>query len=212
MSSDPSSWKEAKAEIAPGPIWSFTRGYKVNEAGRHENEEQFRAFQYYLNNGGQRTLESTAEFCDKNPNTIAKWAKTYNWDRRCAAYDKKQMAITFKQANKTERYNQRKAIQEFRQANEEQARQMMDVSADLMNIIQQRIAKAQAEGEDIPMALVSGLMRAAANISDTGRQSWATALGVGQLMDVVDQELEEVQVEIINEAEDEAYDIPLDEE
>lgn len=211
MTSDPSSWKEVKAEVAAGPIWSFTRGYKVNIAGRHENEEQFRAFQFYLNNGGNRTLENTAEFCDRDPQTISQWAKKYNWDRRCAAYDKKQMAITFKEASRAERTQQRKAIQEFREANETQARQMMEVSSDLMNIIQQRIAKAAAEGEDIPMGLVSGLMRAAANISDSGRQSWATALGVGQLMEVVDQELEEVQVEILNEDEDEAYDIPLDE-
>ena len=212
MSSDPSSWKEAKAQVAPGPIWAFTRGYKVYQAGRHENEEQYRAFQFYLNSGGRRTYEETASFMDKEPATISKWANTYNWDRRCAAYDKKQMALTFKEANKIERQNQRRAIQEFREANETQARQMMEVSADLMTIIQARIAKAQAEGEDIPMNLVSGLMRAAANISDTGRQSWATALGVGQLMDVVDQELEEVQVEVLNESDDEAYDIPLDED
>jgi hypothetical protein len=212
VSSDPSSWREYKAPVAPGPIWSFTRGYRVNEAGRHENEEQFRAFQFYLNSGGSRTLESTASFCDKGPQTISDWSKKYNWDRRCAAYDKKQMAITFKEANKIERQNQRRAIQEFRDANEEQARQMMEVSSDLMTIIQARIQKAAAEGEDIPMGLVSGLMRAAANISDSGRQSWATALGVGQLMEVVDQELEEVQVEILNEEEeDEAYQIPLDE-
>ena len=212
VSSDPSSWKEAKAEVAPGPIWSFTRGYKVNEAGIHENEEQFRAFQFYLNSSSNRTLTSTAEFIGRKQETVAGWAKKYNWDRRCAAFDKKQMALTFRQANKVERQNQRKAIQEFRQANEEQARQMMEVSSDLMSIIQSRIAKAQSEGEDIPMALVSGLMRAAANISDTGRQSWATALGVGQLMEVVDNELEEVQIEVLEEADDEAYDIPLDED
>ena len=55
------------------------------------------------------------------------------------------------------------------------------------------------------------MVMAAANISDSGRQSWATALGVGQLMQVVDQELEEVQVEILNEEDDEAYDIPVEE-
>ena len=212
MSSDPSSWREYKAPVAPGPIWSFTRGYKVAEAGRHENEEQFRAFQFHLNCNGHRSYEQTAEFVGRNPQTIMKWADTYNWDRRCAAFDKKQMALTFREASKIERKNQRRAIQEFRDANEEQARQMMEVSADLMTIIQARIAKAQSEGEDIPMSLVSGLMRAAANISDTGRQSWATALGVNQLMEVVDQELEEVQVEVINEEEDEAYEIPLDED
>ena len=88
---------------------------------------------------------------------------------------------------------------------------MMEVSADLMAIIQKRIIQADAEGENIPMGLLSGLMRAAANISDSGRQSWATALGVGQLMQVVDQELEEVQVEIMDEDQDEAYDIPIEE-
>ena len=212
MSSDPNSWKEVKAKVAPGPIWSFTRGYKVNEAGRHENEEQYRAFQFHLNSGGNRSLDATAEFIGKGRDAVKVWADRYNWDRRCAAWDKKQIALTFKEANKLERSRQRRAIQEFRDTNEEQARQMMEVSADLMTIIQARIAKAQAEDEDIPLALVSGLMRAAANISDTGRQSWATALGVGQLMEVVDTELEEVQVEVLNEAEDEAYDIPLDED
>ena len=51
-------------------------------------------------------------------------------------------------------------------------------------------------------------MRAAANISDTGRQAWATSLGVNELMQVVDQELEEVQV---SEVDEDIYDIPLDE-
>ena len=68
---------------------------------------------------------------------------------------------------------------------------MMDVSNDLMNIIQRRIAKAEEEDENIPMGLLSGLMRAASQISDTGRQAWATSLGVSELMQVVDQELEE---------------------
>ena len=89
---------------------------------------------------------------------------------------------------------------------------MMEVSGDLMGIIQKRLIQAEAEGENIPMGLISGLMRAAANISDSGRQSWATALGVGQLMEVVETELEEVQVQVLEESDDEAYDIPLDEE
>ena len=49
-------------------------------------------------------------------------------------------------------------------------------------------------------------------MSDSGRQAWATSLGVGQLMEVVDTELEEVQVEVINEEIDDAYQIPLDED
>jgi hypothetical protein len=209
MSSDPSSWREVKAKVAPGPIWAFTRGYKVDKAGRHENSEQYRAFQFYMNSGGNRSISATAEFMGKHENSLLMWSKRYNWDRRVAAYDKQQLAIAFKEANKIERNKHRDAIKEFRQANEDQAKLMMDVSSDLMNIIQKRIAKAEAEGEDIPMGLVSGLMRAAANISDSGRQAWATSLGVNELMHVVEQELEESREEL---QEVDVYEIPLDED
>lgn len=150
----------------------------------------------------------TAEACGNGAATVTKWYETYEWAKRCAAWDKQQMAITFKEANAAERKRHRQNIQEFRQANEDQARMMMDVSNDLMNIIQRRIAKAEEEDENIPMGLLSGLMRAASQISDTGRQAWATSLGVSELMQVVDQELEEAaSVEDVD-----IYEIPLDED
>lgn len=204
----PNEWKPEKPK-RDGNIWEFRRGYKVNEAGRHESNDQFKAFQTYLM--GARSFEACGEIVHSNPSTLRGWAKKYNWDKRCAKWDAKQVAITVREADKIERKRQRDSIEEYRKANEDQARMMMDVSGDLMAIIQKRIAKAEVEEEAIPMGLLSGLMRAAANISDSGRQSWASALGVGQLMEVVDQELEEVQVEIIDEEVDEAYQIPLDE-
>ena len=204
-------WKEAKPPYNPGPIWVFQRGYRVNEAGRHENQEQFRAFQFYLNSGSHRDLAQTAEYIEMTTATMSAWANKYNWDRRCAAYDKKEIALAFRESNKLERKRQRQAISDFRQANEDQARQMMDVSTDLVSMIQKRIEKANDEGEDIPLHLVSGLLRAASNMSDSGRQAWATSLGVSQLMEVVDNELEVVQVEVLNEDEDDAYDIPIEE-
>ena len=202
-------WKEAKGKARGRntKIWEYQRGYKVYEAGRHEDEKAFRAFQHYLNSAGARSISNTSEACGNAAATVAKWYDTYQWARRCAAWDKQQMAITFKEANKLERKRHRQNIQEFRQANEDQARMMMDVSNDLMKIIQNRIAEADAEGEKIPMGLLSGLMRAATQMSDTGRQAWATSLGVSELMQVVDQELEEAaSVEEVD-----VYEIPLDE-
>ena len=213
MTSDPNSWKEVKAEVAPGPIWAFTRGYRVRDAGRHENQEQYRAFMHYLNCGKHRDLTSTAGYAEVTPSTINNWAKKYAWDRRVAAYDRKEMALVFEESQKLERQRQRKAIDDFRKTNEDQARDMMNVSSDIVRIIQKRLMQAEKEGEAIPMGLVSGLLRAASNMSDSGRQAWATSLGVGQLMEVVDTELEEVQVDIIDgEETDEAYEIPLDED
>ncbi len=211
MTSDTNSWKEWKPEVKRDRlIWEFQRGYKVNEAGQHESTEQFKAFQTYLH--GVRTFDAVSEVTGNSSAALSKWAKKYNWERRCASWDTKEMAITMKEANKIERRRQRDSIEEYRKANEDQAKMMMEVSGDLMGIIQKRLIQAEAEGENIPLGLISGLMRAAANISDSGRQSWATALGVGQLMAVVETELEEVQVQVLEESDDEAYDIPLDEE
>lgn len=201
-------WKEVKLKRGGNrKIWEFQRGYNVNKAGKHEDEKAFRAFQHYLNSGGARSMIGTAEACGNGAATVTKWYETYEWAKRCAAWDKQQMAITFKEANAAERKRHRQNIQEFRQANEDQARMMMDVSNDLMNIIQRRIAKAEEQDENIPMGLLSGLMRAASQISDTGRQAWATSLGVSELMQVVDQELEEAA----NVEEVDVYEIPLDE-
>ena len=203
--------KEWKPEVKRDRnIWEFQRGYHVYAAGQHENNDQFNAFQVFLH--GKRSWEAVSEETGHSTTAISKWAKKYEWERRAASWDTKKMALAVKEANKIERKRQRDSIEEYRKANEEQAKMMMETSADLMNIIQKRIIKAEAEGENIPMGLISGLMRAAANISDSGRQSWASALGVGQLMAVVDQELEEVQVEIMDEDVDEAYQIPLDED
>ena len=211
MNNDTSSWKEWKPDVKRDRlIWEFQRGYKVNEAGQHESSTQYKAFQAYLH--GVRSYDGCAEVTDHAPETLRKWGRKYNWDRRCASWDTKEMAITIKEANKVERKRQRESIEEYRKANEDQAKMMMEVSGDLMGIIQKRLIQAQDEGENIPLGLISGLMRAAANISDSGRQSWATALGVGQLMEVVETELEEVQVQVLEESDDEAYSIPLDEE
>ena len=208
--SEQKEFKEWKPEVKRDRnIWEFQRGYHVYAAGQHENNDQFNAFQLFLH--GKRSLSAVADEGGHATESVSKWAKKYNWEKRCAAYDSKKMALAMREANKIERRRQRDSIEEYRKANEEQAKMMMETSADLMAIIQKRIIKAEAEGEDIPMGLISGLMRAAANISDSGRQSWATALGVGQLMTVVDQELEEVQVEIMDESQDEAYDIPIEE-
>lgn len=208
MTSDPSSWPEAKPEYNPGPIYGFRRGYRVSVAGRHETDKEFRAFQTYMNLGSGRSYVAVAEICEMSANTIQDWADRWEWQKRAAKWDQKQLTTAFKEANKIERVKHRQSIEKFRASQQEQAEKFVAVSNDLMAVIQKRIEKADAEGEEIPMALVSGLMRAAANISEQGRQAWATSLGVNELMQVVEQELEQVNVQDVTE---DIYDIPLDE-
>jgi dihydroxyacetone kinase-like predicted kinase len=160
-----------------------------------------------MNMGAGRSYVATAEVAEVSENTIQEWAKKYEWQRRAAHHDKTQMTLALRDASKIERRKHRDSIEKFRATQQEQAEKFTAVSNDLLAIIQKRIEKADAEGEDIPMGLVSGLMRAAANISEQGRQAWATSLGVNELMQVVDQELEQVNVEDVTDIDE----IPLDE-
>lgn len=208
MSSDPSSWPEAKPDYNPGPIYGFRRGYRVNSAGRHENDKEYRAFQTYMNLGSGRSYAGVSDICEVSEVTVQSWADRWEWQRRAAKWDQKQLTAAFKEANKIERAKHRQSIEQFRKTQQDQAEKFTSVSQNLIDVINKRIEQAIEKEEEIPMGLVSGLMRAAANISEQGRQAWATSLGINELMAVVDQELEQVNVQDITE---DIYEIPLDE-
>jgi hypothetical protein len=126
-----------------------------------------------------------------------------------AQWDKEQVALTWKKAERIREQQHRKSIVEFRDASERQARMMMECSEDLLAILTKRIKDAQVSGEQIPMGIVSNLLRATANVSEQSRQAWAASLGIDDMLQLVDQELENVNVEEINENDDDI--IVLDE-
>lgn len=203
-------WPEAqKPKGESGPIYGFRRGYKVREAGIHENADQYACFQAFLKMQGERSFANVSSLTGHSGTAISKWSEQFNWQKRAAAYDREQMAIVWRQADKLQRNKHKEAIVEFREASENQAKMMMQVSEDLLRVLQKRITDADNNGEEVPMALVSGLLRAAANINEQSRQSWATALGVNEMMDLVEAEIEKVDVEDVTDVD--AYDIPLDE-
>lgn len=194
-------WREAeRPKGEPGPIWGFRRGYRVREAGIHENSDQFAAFQQYLRLSGNRTFSELSKITGNSEQALSKWCDKFQWQRRAASWDQEQVALVWKEADKLKRNAHREAIVEFRDAAERQARMMSRVSEDLVRVIGKRIEKAEQEGEEIPMSLISGLMRAAANINEQSRQSWASSLGITEMMEVVDSEIEKVRVEELDSA------------
>lgn len=162
---------------------------------RHESTDQYAAFQEFLRMPKPRSATKLGKMLGYTPSTVFRWAKIYNWDERAAAWDKHEIEKFHAEETRLNKQRHREAIQEFRDAAEKQAKDMMEVSQDLTAIIANRIKTAEAVGEEIPMNLVAGLLRATANISEQGRQAWAAAIGVDQLMEVVDVELQAAERE-----------------
>jgi hypothetical protein len=203
-------WREAKPPKGePGPIYGFRRGYEVAKAGRHETADQFTVFQKFLLLQGDRSFINLEEVTGIRANTLAKWSKMWQWQKRAAAYDKSQMAIVWSEAEKLQRNAHRDAVLEFRESSERQARMMAKVSEDLLRMVGRRIHQAEQEGEEVPMSIVSNLLRSAASVSEQSRQSWGNALGINEMMEMVEQEMEKIQIEDVTDVD--AYDIPLDE-
>jgi hypothetical protein len=126
---------------------------------------------------------------------LTRWADKFNWERRAAAWHKDELSITLRQADKLKRDSHKEAIAEFRNSSERQARMMSRVSEDLVRVLGKRIAKAEENQEEIPLHMVGGLLKAAASINEQSRQAWGNALGVNELLEVVEAEVEKVRVE-----------------
>lgn len=157
-----------------------------------------------------RSLDTIAKMYEVDITTVRSWSKKYNWEKRAAQWDKEQVALVWTSAEKLREQRHKKSIMEFRDASERQARMMMEISEDLLSVLTKRVKDAQDRGEEVPLPLVSGLLRATANITEQSRQAWASSLGVEDMLQLVEQELERVHVEDVTDEDDDDF-IELDE-
>ena len=187
------------AHMAERHCYDFRRGYQIQRKyGKHESAAQYKAFQDYMHMGTQRGFDAVAKLNEVSTETVRIWSKRFNWEKRVAQWDKEQVALTWADAEKIREQKHKKSIVEFRDASERQARMMMEISEDLLGVLTKRVKDAMSNGEDVPLALVSGLLRATANITEQSRQAWASSLGVEDMLQLVEQELEKVEVEEID--------------
>lgn len=185
-----------------GHCYDFRRGYTLPpKFGKHENAEQFRAFQEYMRMGPDRSYQAISELTGKSIDSVKNLAKKYQWEKRAAQWDKEQVALMWKDADKIRERKHKKSIIEFRDASERQARMMMEVSEDLLGVLTNTVKQVSQSGEDVPLALVAGLLRATANITEQSRQAWAASLGVEDMLQLVEAELEKVEVTEVDDDE-----------
>ena len=158
-------WKESKATRAPGNIWNYQRGYRVNEAGRHENEREYNAFYSYLKQNGTRNLHDVAEDTGLSIQTISSYYNRFNWDKRVIAWEQAQTALAWKEANKIKRNKHRDGIIEFRDSQEKHAKLMAEVSERMLKVLLTRIKEAEVNDEQIPINLIASMLKASASVS-----------------------------------------------
>jgi hypothetical protein len=212
MNNDTSSWAEVQyPERAPGKTYSFRRGYKVEKAGQHENATQYSAFEAFLRLKGLRNFVQLSELTGHKAITLSKWARKFGWEKRAADWEKDQLALAYRDVDKLKREAHRQAIEEFRNSSERQARMMSRVSEDLVRILGKRIAKADEQNEEIPMHMVGGLLRAASGLNEQSREAWGNALGVNELLEVVETEIDKVRVQELDSSDTDPYYIEVDE-
>lgn len=140
---------------------------------------------------------------------LSSWARRFKWEHRIASSVKRNMAMALRESDKVDRDAHREAITEFRRNSERQARLMSRVSEDLVRVLGKRIADAEENSEAIPLHMVSGLLRAAASLAEQSRESWGNALGITELLDVVDAEVEKVRIEEVSN--ENPYEFEIDE-
>lgn len=178
----------------PLRIWEHRQGYRMDSKySKPETADQFALFQQYLRMPKPRSIPQLAKANEVAVSSLTRWAKRFNWEHRAAAWDKHQIQLYTRDSTEMQRKKHREAIQEYRDAAERQAKNMMEVTNDLTAILAKRVQVAEQTGEEIPMNLVAGLLKATASISEQGRQAWAAALGVDELMEVVEVELQNSQ-------------------
>lgn len=205
-------WTEVQyPEKTPGPIYEFRRGYRVRDAGKHENADHFAVFQQYLRLPSPRSLTRLSEITGHSIPSLEKWRSIWQWERRSAAWQKDQLALTYRDVDKLKRDTHKQAIIEFRNASERQARMMSRVSEDLVKLLGRRIQEAEDNQEAIPMHLVGGLLRAASSLNEQSRQAWGHALGVNELLEVVENEVEQVRVKDADAIEVDPYEFEIEE-
>jgi hypothetical protein len=88
---------------------------------------------------------------------------------------------------------------------------MSRVSEDLVKLLGRRIQEAEDKAEPIPMHLVGGLLRAASSLNEQSRQAWGHALGVNELLEVVETEVEQVRIKDVDAIEVDPYEFEIEE-
>lgn len=167
-------------------IYDHNQG--INET--RESAKAFEAFTIYLELGPDRSTAKVAEMLGCTPNNVKQWAKRNNWVDRSAAFDADRVRERFKAIREEREEKHREDLIRFSIEQENRAIGLADAGDLLLTLVMAKL-NAMVEGDVlIQEDNIDKLLRVVATLGETSANLKAAALGVDELVNLVDQELE----------------------
>ena len=170
-------------------IYNHNKGPKKYGAGR-ESPQGFEAFTAYLQLGRQRTIKKAAEVAGIALTTCKDLAKRFCWTERAAQFDADQMKARFEEVRRERETRHREEINKFRERQANRAIAMGDLADLMLDMTTDKLTAMRAAGEHISEQSIAQVARTVASLADMSMQIQATALGIDDLNEALDAEME----------------------
>jgi len=145
-----------------------------------ESAKAYAAFVAYCELGTQRSQETVSKQLAKSRQFISRWSAVHNWQSRVADYDR---AIALERADDL-RTLRRADVERLRTQNTDDAATLRTLARALTGKLARRIGTMDEQG--IEVKDLAPLLRALATTLDTATNLEASALGITDLMRLLD--------------------------
>lgn len=176
--------------MADRPIYDHNQGPKKYGASR-ETPEGYEAFVAYLELGRERTVGKAAKIAGIALTTAKDLAKRFCWTERAGAYDGDQMRQRFDEVRKARHRKHRAEINSFREKQHVRAMAMGDLADLMLDMTTDKLNAMRAAGEHISEQSIANVARTVASLADMSMQIQATALGIDDLNEALDADLDD---------------------
>ena len=166
-------------------------GYPIINGMPKETPKAAQAFAAYIELGRERTTAKVASVLGIGPQRTRDWAVKYHWRDRAAICDSRAMKSRFSEVNGERAEQHREAIRQFRKDQDRRAKAMGDLADLMVDLTTEKITAMRVAGELPSEQQIANLAKTCATLAETSANLQATALGVDELVDMVDQELGE---------------------
>lgn len=168
-------------------LYDHNQGLKKSNG--KETAKAYEAFVTYLELGRERTCARVAELLNLSPSAIERYSKLYNWQERAAAWDADQVRERFRDVREERDEEHRAKLLAFRDLQERRAEGMGKAVDLLLELTTAKLTELKETNTLPGEQVLDRLLRTMAALAETASNMQAAALGIDDLVEVLDEEL-----------------------